>query len=99
MKYFITSWKNNKEKKEIEKKRLYCYDLRCDDDGFSIATIEKNVLVNRVGSIITDKKLNFNSKYFKKFIDFEKFSDVNKEVDSIEQLLKIKRKENKTKER
>ena len=77
MKYFITSWKNNKEKKEIE----------------------KNVLVNRVGSIITDKKLNFNSKYFKKFIDFEKFSDVNKEVDSIEQLLKIKRKENKTKER
>ena len=98
MKYFITSWKNNKEKKEIEKKVLYCYDLRCDDDGFSIATIEKNVLVNRVGSIITDKKLNFNSKYFKKFIDFEKFSDVNKEVDSIEQLLKIKRKENKTKE-
>lgn len=99
MKYFITSWKNNKEKKEREKKGLYCYDLRCDDDGFSIATIEKNVLVNRVGSIITDKKLNFNSKYFKKFIDFEKFSDVNKEVDSIEQLLKIKRKENKTKER
>ena len=99
MKYFITSWKNNKEKKKIEKKVLYCYDLRCDDDGFSIATIEKNVLVNRVGSIITDKKLNFNSKYFKKFIDFEKFSDVNKEVDSIEQLLKIKRKENKTKER
>ena len=99
MKYFITSWKNNKEKKEIEKKVLDCYDLRCDDDGFSIATIEKNVLVNRVGSIITDKKLNFNSKYFKKFIDFEKFSDVNKEVDSIEQLLKIKRKENKTKER
>lgn len=41
MKYFITSWKNNKEKKEIEKKGLYCYDLRCDDDGFSIATIEK----------------------------------------------------------
>ena len=69
MKYFITSWKNNKEKKEIEKKGLYCYDLRCDDDGFSIATIEKNVLVNRVGSIITDKKLNFNSKYFKKFIN------------------------------
>lgn len=99
MKYLITSWKNNKEKKEIEKKGLYCYDLRCDDDGFSIATIEKNVLVNRVGSIITDKKLNFNSKYFKKFIDFEKFSDVNKEVDSIEQLLKIKKKENKTKER
>lgn len=98
MKYFITSWKNNKEKKEIEKKGLYCYDLRCDDDGFSIATIEKNVLVNRVGSIITDKKLNFNSKNLKKYIDFEKFSDVNKEVDSIEQLLKIKKK-NKAKER
>lgn len=99
MKYLITSWKNNKEKKEIERKGLHCYDLRSDDDGFSIATIEKNVLVNRVGSIITDKKLNFNSKNLKKYIDFEKFSDVNKEVDSIEQLLKIKRKENKTKER
>ena len=99
MKYLITNCKNSKEKKEIEKKGLYCYDLRSDDDGFCIATIEKNILVNKIGSIITDKKLNFNSKNFKKFINFEKFSSINKEVDSIEQLLNINIRKNNAKER
>lgn len=87
MKYLVTSYMNNAEKKEIESKGLYCYDLRHSDDGGEIATIEKRVLVNRVGSIITDEQLKFGDKrYYNDFIDFQEFSSENTEVDTIEQL-------------
>lgn len=86
MKYLVTSYKDNAEKQEIESKGLYCYDLRHSDEGGEIATIEKSVLVNRIGSIITDKELKFGNKYYNNFIDFEEFSARNTEVYTIEQL-------------
>lgn len=87
MKYLVTSYRDNKEKQEIESKGLYCYDLRHSDEGREIATIEKSVLVNRIGSIITDKELKFgNKKYHNDFIDFQEFSSKNTEVYTIEQL-------------
>lgn len=91
MNYLITNYKDSKEKQEIENKGLYCYDLRHSDEGGRIATIEKSVLVNRIGSIITDKKLTFDTKIpYPDFIDFEEFSARNKEVQTIEQLLDAK---------
>lgn len=86
MKYIITGYKNKEEKKKIENNGLYCYDLRHNDEGIGIATIEKNVSVNRVGSIITNKELKFGNKSYNNFIDFKKFSLDNQEVDRIEQL-------------
>ncbi len=86
MKYLVTNYKDNAEKQEIESKGLYCYDLRHSDEGGEIATIEKSVLVNRIGSIITDKELKFGNKYYNNFIDFEEFSARNTEVYTIEQL-------------
>lgn len=86
MKYLVTSYKDNAEKQEIESKGLYCYDLRHSDEGGEIATIEKSVLVNRIGSIITDKELKFGNKIYNSFIDFEEFSARNTEVYTIEQL-------------
>ena len=86
MKYLVTSYKDNAEKQKIESKGLYCYDLRHSDEGGEIATIEKSVLVNRIGSIITDKELKFGNKYYNNFIDFEEFSARNTEVYTIEQL-------------
>lgn len=90
MKYLVTSYKDNVEKQEIESKGLYCYDLRHSDEVGEIATIEKRVLVNRIGSIITDKELKFgNKKYPDDFIDFEEFSANNTEVYTIEELQDI----------
>lgn len=86
MKYLVTSYKDNAEKQEIESKGLYCYDLRHSDEGGEIATIEKSVLVNRIGSIITDKELKFGNKIYNSFIDFKEFSARNTEVYTIEQL-------------
>lgn len=86
MKYLITSYKNRKEKQEIENDGLYCYDLRHNDNGIGIATIEKSVSVNRVGSIITNKEIKFGNKSYNDFIDFKKFSSENQQVDRIEQL-------------
>lgn len=87
MKYLVTSYKNNAEKQEIENKGLYCYDLRHSDEGGEIAGIEKSVLVNRIGSIITDEKLKFgNKRYYNDFIDFKEFSANNTEVYTIEEL-------------
>lgn len=92
MRYLVTSYKNNAEKKEIEKKGLYCYDLRHSDEGGEIATIERSVLVNRIGSIITNEKLKFGNKSYNDFIDFKKFSSKNTEVNTMQQLLMLKEK-------
>lgn len=87
MKFLITSYKDKQEKEDIKKQGLYCYDLRHSDDGTEIATIEKSVLVNRIGSIITNEELTFNNTGF---IDFEKFSLENTQVDTIEDTLAFK---------
>ncbi len=88
MKYLITSYKNEKEKEEIqEKNNLYCYDLRGNDDGIGIATIEKKVLVNNVGSIITDVDITMGGKFPDNCIDYETFAKKNEFVSTIEELL------------
>lgn len=87
MKYLVTSLKNSEEKEEIHKKGLYCYDLRSSDDGVGIATVEKNVLVNRAGSVITDEIIEFQKG---DFIDYKFFEAVNTNVSSIEELLSSK---------
>lgn len=92
MNYLITHDMNDKEKQNIEKKGLYCYDLRDSDEGGEIATIEKSVLVNQIGSIITDEELKFGNKYYNSFIEFEEFSARNTEVDTIEELIYLKSK-------
>lgn len=86
MKYLITGYKTNSEKQEIQDLGLYCYDLRHGDDG-EICTIERGVLVNRAGSIITDEELTFeNNKVITDLIDYYEFSKENEEVDTIEEL-------------
>ena len=41
---------------------LYCYDLRQDDSGEYLATVERHVAVNHGGSIIIDQPLDFEGK-------------------------------------
>lgn len=57
MKYLEMSYLETKERKELEEKGLYCYDLRHSDLGGEIACIEKDVLVNRAGSMVTDEEI------------------------------------------
>lgn len=94
MKYLVTSHKDAKGKAEIHKQGLYCYDLRDSDDGTGIATIEEFVFVNRVGSIITNEKIEFQKD---DFIDYDFFEKVNENVGTIEELLTSKTK-NKTRQ-
>ena len=84
MKYYITNHHDLSEKKDLYKLGLYCYDLRDSDFGNDIATIEKSVLVNRVGSIITDKEIHFDKS---NFVDYNLFIKENISVDSIDDLL------------
>lgn len=86
MKFLITGYKDKPEKEEIERTGLYCYDLRHSDDGAEIATIEKNVLVNRIGSIITDQEILFGDKYPNNYIDYDEFVENNENVSKIEEL-------------
>ena len=88
MYYLITGYKTNSEKEEIKDLRLYCYDLRHGDDG-DISTIEKGVLVNRAGSIVTDEELTFGNTSMTDMIDFEEFVKNNEEVDSLAELVCI----------
>ncbi len=100
MRYLITNYQGNEEKQKIKEKGLFCYDLRHSDDGKEIATIEKSVLVNRVGSIITNEELKFGNKSQNNYIDFETFISKNQEVDTIDKLIKSdkEKKYNKNKE-
>jgi len=87
MKYLETSYKDINEKKQLEEKGLFCYDLRDSDMGNSIATIEKSVLVNRAGSLITNEKIPLGNTYSDNFIDYETFIANNELVNTIEELL------------
>lgn len=87
MKFLIVDYKDKQEKEDIQKQGLYCYDLRHSDDGAEIATIEKRVLVNRIGSIITNNELIFDNN---DFMDFEEFVLENLQVETIEELLDSK---------
>ncbi len=87
MKFYIVDYLPFEERKKYEKSGLYCYDLRSSDDGSEIANIEKRVIVNNVGSIITNKKINFNCK---NYVDFDTFVSSNNEVFNLKDLLKNK---------
>ena len=79
MKFYITDYLPFEERKKYEKLGLYCYDLRSSDDGSEIANIEKRVIVNNVGSIITNKKISFNRE---NYVDFDTFASIitNKKI-------------------
>lgn len=88
MKFLVVDLDND-AKKQIESKGLFCYDLRESDDGDTIATIEKRVVVNRVGSIVTDEKIEFKKSPYD-FIDYTDFCSDNEQVDKIEELFSSK---------
>ena len=85
MKYLIKDINKN-EKEILEKKGLYCYDLRESDTGDEVANIEKNVFVNKVGNMITNEKIEFD-KTPNDFVNYFDFCMKNEQVDKIEDLL------------
>lgn len=87
MKYLETSILDTKERKELEEKGLYCYDLRHSDFGGDIACIEKSVLVNRCGSMITNEEIPLGDKDPDDYVDYETFIKENESVSKIEELL------------
>lgn len=89
MKYLITHKLNSKERDMYEAKGLYCYDLRDSDIGNDIASIEKYVLVNNIGSIITTEEVKISKSKYYNFVDFNTFAEnmFNESVDTIEELM------------
>lgn len=88
MKYLETHILSSEERKQYESKGLYCYDLRDSDFGNEIASIQKRVLVNRVGSMVTNKEIKLGDLSSNCFVDFNTFTSRNKSVDTINELLK-----------
>ena len=95
MKYLITHILNSKEKQAYEKAGLFCYDLRDDDLGQGIASIEKHVLANLSGSMITNEEIKFGENpLVDDFVDYKTFISKNRRVKTVHALLgKQKRKE------
>lgn len=94
MKFLVTHILSKEERKEYESKGLFCYDLRDSDFGNDIASIEKYVGINRIGSMITDKEIKLGNSLNDNWVDYNTFVESNKSVDSIEKLLsKTKNKE------
>ena len=88
MKYLITHSLSSEEKKHYESKGLYCYDLRDSDFGNDIASIEKKVIVNRIGSMITNKEIKLGKTPNDNYIDYNSFVEKNKSVGTVDDLLK-----------
>lgn len=84
MKYLVTHILSKEEKQNYENKGLYCYDLRDSDDGKDIASIEKRVIVNRIGSMITDEEIKLDDK---DWVDYNTFTEQNENVSVVEDLL------------
>ena len=95
MKYLVTHILSEQERTEYERKGLFCYDLRDSDFGKDIASIEKRVGVNRIGSMITDKEIKLGNTINDNWVDYNTFVSNNKEVSKIGELLS----KTKTKER
>ena len=95
MKYLIKDI-NKDEKEKLEKKGLYCYDLRESDTGEEVANVERKALINRVGNMITNEKIEFD-KSPKDFISYFDFCMKNEQVDKIENLLDGSKSKNKIK--
>lgn len=99
MKYLETSYLDTEERKGLEEKGLYCYDLRHSDFGGEIACIEKDVLVNRAGSMVTDEEIPLGDKYPNDYKDYEEFIKENEAVSTIEELLTSIEEKNKIEKR
>lgn len=87
MKYYETDYIDETERKKLEQKGLFCYDIRSGDNGEIAATIEKRVMVNNVGHIITNEEIEFKND----FIIYDNFIESNNNVSSIDKLLKTKK--------
>lgn len=84
MKYYITHYMNEENKKTLRKFGLYCYDLRSISPKGEIATIENRATINNCGSIITDKKINFEET---PFVDYKDFCENNIKAKNIKDLI------------
>lgn len=94
IKFIVIEIKTNEEKQKLEEMGLYCYDLRDSDDGRDIASIEKRVIVNRIGAMITNKEIKLENEYPNNFVDYNTFVEKNIQVNSIKELLDNKNREN-----
>ena len=86
MKFLIKDSIDIKEKEDLEKMGLYCYDLRESDTGDEIANVEKKAFVNKVGNMITNEKIDFE-KIQNGFVNYFDFGMKNEQVHSIDELL------------
>ena len=84
MKYLVTDTLNKNERLAYEMKGLFCYDLRDSDYGNDIATIEKRVIVNNIGSILTDEEIDMGKSGF---VDYYEFCSNNDQVYEIKDLI------------
>jgi hypothetical protein len=91
IKFIVSGIRSNESKQRLEELGLYCYDLRDSDDGRDIASIEKHVIVNRIGTMITNKKIKLGDKYPNDFVDYNTFVKNNVQVDKIADLLENKK--------
>lgn len=87
MKYLETHILSRDEREIYERKGLYCYDLRDSDFGGEIASIEKRVIVNRIGSMITNEEIKMGNEYPNNYVDYEDFISKNECVSTIDKLL------------
>lgn len=86
MKFLVEGSLTKEERKVLEDKGLFCYELRDTDMKNDIGTIEEKVLANNIGSIITNEKLVFG-EYPQNSINYMEFILENEQVDTIEELL------------
>ena len=84
MKYLITHSLNKNEMLTYERSGLFCYELRDSDFGNDIASIEKKVIVNNVGSIIMDEEIDMGKN---DFVDYNEFCSNNEQVSKIKDLI------------
>ena len=82
MKYCLYDVFDDYERRKLESQHLHVYDLRLNDDGDEIATIEPHVWVNNCGTIVTEEEIKFPNEQ-DKFVDFEEFCSNNDEVEEL----------------
>lgn len=88
LKYLLREPLTPNEKLFYERGGFFCYDLRENDFDNIISTIEKNVLVNRAGSLLTNKQIDFGEN---DFVDYYKFCESNEQVEKIQDLISNRR--------
>ena len=79
MKYYVTHSLNRNEKLGYEMSGLFCYDLRDSDFGNDIASIEKSVVINNIGSMVTDREIDMGKAGF---VDYNEFCSKNEGFNS-----------------